>query len=192
MLTAQPVCTANASPSPNAGTYPNRTSCSGAAAANYTFSYVKGTLTVKPAPLTVSADNKTRFFGQPNPALTFTVHGLVNGDTQAAVLTGAPTVTTTAVLSSPPGSYPDHDHGRVVGHQWELHVDEVHQRHVDGDEGPDGDHRDRHPEVTGVRVAGDHHRHGDPEPGHQRGLADGHAWRSPSTAPPAPWPWWRS
>jgi hypothetical protein len=157
VLTAPPVCSANASPSPNAGTYPNRTSCSAAAAANYTFNYLKGTLTVTPAPLTVSADNKTRFFGQPNPALTFTVHGLVNGDTQAAVLTGAPTLTTTA---------------RVVGHERELHVDGVHQRHADGDQSPDRDHRDRRPHVTGVRVTGDHHRHGGPEPGHQRGLSD--------------------
>jgi hypothetical protein len=106
VLSAQPVCTANAVPSPNAGTYTNRTSCSGGSAANYTFSFVKGTLTVTPAPLTVSADNQSRFFGQPNPALTFTVHGLVNGDTQAAVLTGAPTVTTTAVPASAPGPYP--------------------------------------------------------------------------------------
>jgi hypothetical protein len=61
---------------------------------------VKGTLTVKPARLTVTADNRTRVFGQPNPTLTFKVQGLVNGDTQSAVLSGAPTVTTTATVTT--------------------------------------------------------------------------------------------
>ena len=174
VLTAQPVCTANANPSPNAGTYPNRTSCSGAAAANYTFGYVKGTLTVKPAPVDGHG-------GQQNPVLRATQPGadLYGARPRQRRHTGGgvdrcPDGHDHRRAFVATGHLSDHDQCRVVGHQWELHVDEVHQRHVDGDEGPDGDHRDRHSEVTGVRVAGHHHRHGDAEPGHQRGISERH------------------
>src|SRR5262249_46601615 len=57
------------------------------------------------APLTVTANNATRFYGQPNPAFTALYSGFVNGDTEA-VLAGSPALTTTATAASPPGSYP--------------------------------------------------------------------------------------
>ena len=44
------------------------------------------TLTVKPKPVTVTADDKAKTVGDPDPALTATVAGLVNGDA-AGVLT---------------------------------------------------------------------------------------------------------
>ena len=40
-----------------------------------------------PATLTITADDKTRAYGQANPALTYSVSGLVNGDTAETVLT---------------------------------------------------------------------------------------------------------
>jgi filamentous hemagglutinin family protein len=52
----------------------------------------------------VSADSKLKFFGQPNPPLTFSAFGLVNGDTADNVLTGS--LTTTATQFSPIGLYP--------------------------------------------------------------------------------------
>src|SRR5262249_2782507 len=52
-----------------------------------------GTLTVTPATLTVTADNQTKVYGQPNPVLTAHFSGFVNGDT-AAVLSGAPALST--------------------------------------------------------------------------------------------------
>ncbi len=60
---------------------------------------------VNPAVLTVKADNKNMTAGQAVPALTYTVTGFVNGET-AAVLSGAPILTTSANSSSEPGSYP--------------------------------------------------------------------------------------
>jgi hypothetical protein len=57
------------------------------------------------APLTVTAQNASRNFATANPALTYTVSGFINGDT-AAVLTGAPTLSTTAQLNSLAGGYP--------------------------------------------------------------------------------------
>jgi subtilase family serine protease len=62
-------------------------------------------LTVTPAPLTISADNKTKGYGQANPALTASYTGFVNGDTPAS-LSGTLTLTTTATLLSPSGTYP--------------------------------------------------------------------------------------
>jgi RHS repeat-associated protein len=76
---------------------------SGGNAANYTLSYAPGTLTVTAAGLTITASNASKTYGAANPALTYTVSGLVNGDT-AGVVSGV-TETTTATASSPVGSY---------------------------------------------------------------------------------------
>jgi trimeric autotransporter adhesin len=62
-------------------------------------------LTVSKTPLTITADNKTKFQGQANPTLTITYTGLVLGETSAALLT-QPVITTTAVTASPAGTYP--------------------------------------------------------------------------------------
>src|SRR5262249_6084021 len=73
--------------------------------ANYTISYVSGTLTVTRAALTVTANSATRAYGAANPAFTVSYTGFVNGDTVASV-TAPPTVTTTATSSSGVGTYP--------------------------------------------------------------------------------------
>src|SRR5262249_15818779 len=64
-----------------------------------------GILTVTPAPLTVAADNKSRAYAAPNPTLTVHYSGFVGGENES-VLSGSPTLSTTADLSSPPGGYP--------------------------------------------------------------------------------------
>ena len=78
---------------------------SGGADANYTVTHANGTLTVTRAALTITADNKSRPVGQPNPPLTATYAGLVNGDTPASLDT-AVVLSTTANQSSPVGAYP--------------------------------------------------------------------------------------
>ncbi|OBQ27108.1 MAG: hypothetical protein AN485_24475, partial [Anabaena sp. MDT14b] len=72
-----------------------------AASTNYAIAYTSGTLTVGARSITVTADNKTRKYGETNPALTWTVGGdsLVNGDS----LTGA--LTTAADTASGIGAY---------------------------------------------------------------------------------------
>ncbi len=68
---------------------------------------VQRTLTVNPALLTVTGDSATRAFGQPNPPLTATFSGFVNGETLATSgVTGVPTITTLADINSPVGDYP--------------------------------------------------------------------------------------
>ncbi len=66
---------------------------------------VTQTLTVLPAPLTITANNAKKLAGAANPAFRLTYNGFVNSETQA-VLTSAPVIATTATVSSPPGSYP--------------------------------------------------------------------------------------
>ncbi len=57
-------------------------------------------LIVSLAPLTVTANNTNRVFGQTNPVFTGTITGLVNGDNITA------TYNSGATISSPAGSYP--------------------------------------------------------------------------------------
>ncbi len=72
-----------------------------AASANYDLTYVGGVLTVDARPITVTADDLTRHYGDANPALTYAVGGggLVNGD----ALSGA--LATTATTTSNVGGY---------------------------------------------------------------------------------------
>lgn len=62
-------------------------------------------LTVNKATLTITAENKTRFISQPNPALTVTYAGFVLGESETNLLTPV-VVTTTALTNSDPGNYP--------------------------------------------------------------------------------------
>ncbi|MBX9580938.1 MAG: autotransporter-associated beta strand repeat-containing protein [Gemmataceae bacterium] len=62
------------------------------------------THTVMPAVLNVQANDATTVYGRAVPPLTYTVSGLVNGDTAGAVLTGG--LATTATPASPVGAYP--------------------------------------------------------------------------------------
>src|SRR5205823_6389331 len=54
---------------------------------NYTVTSTNGVLTVTPAPLSASANNKTRAYGQPNPALDGIITGIQNGDAITAIYT---------------------------------------------------------------------------------------------------------
>jgi hypothetical protein len=58
--------------------------------ANYTVGYVDGVLTLTPRPLAVAANNQTKVYGTPDPALSLSAPGLVNGDTLAGALARAP------------------------------------------------------------------------------------------------------
>jgi hypothetical protein len=57
-------------------------------------------LIVLPAPLTATAQNATRAYGQPNPPLSVGLVGVTNGDNITA------SATCSAIFSSPPGLYP--------------------------------------------------------------------------------------
>jgi filamentous hemagglutinin family protein len=76
---------------------------SGAAATNYDFAYVPGTLTITRALLTVTADDAAREYGLANPAFAGSITGLRAGDT-AGVVSGL-VYTTIADSVSTVGSY---------------------------------------------------------------------------------------
>ncbi len=66
---------------------------------------VEVTLTINKKGLTVTADNKQRCQFEPNPELSFSYNGFVNGE-DAESLTVQPTISTTAIENSAPGTYP--------------------------------------------------------------------------------------
>ena len=102
-LTTQPTVTTTATQGSAVGTYP--ITVSGAASSNYTFTYKAGTLTVRKAALTVTANDATKTYGDANPTFSVSYTGFVNGD-NATKFTTQPTVTTTATVDSPVGTYP--------------------------------------------------------------------------------------
>ena len=106
-LTTLPTCSTSyqAGVSPGAPPSSVSTQCSGAADLNYVIEYVGGTVTVKPAPLTVTAPSPEITYGGAVPVLAPTYSGFVNGE-KAASLTTQATCSTTAVNTSPVGTYP--------------------------------------------------------------------------------------
>ena len=71
---------------------------------NYSITYNSANLTITPKTLTVTADNKSKCQGDPNPALTITYSGFEFSDGPSS-LTTEPTASTTATQSSPAGTY---------------------------------------------------------------------------------------
>ena len=52
---------------------------------NYTISYTGADLTIDPAPLTVTAEAKSKTYGDADPELTYTADGFKNGDTDSVM-----------------------------------------------------------------------------------------------------------
>jgi hypothetical protein len=77
---------------------------SGATSSNYNITFVSGTLTITPAPLTIAANNTNKVYGTALPMFAASYSGFVNGDTVASL--GTPvTLGTAATAASPVGSY---------------------------------------------------------------------------------------
>jgi hypothetical protein len=104
-LTTAPTCTVDSVGPYTAAGSPYGITCSGGVDENYALSYTPGKLTVGKATLTVTADDQSKAYGEPNQALTFAYSGFVFGD-GPGVLDVAPTCTTTATQYSPVGGSP--------------------------------------------------------------------------------------
>ena len=87
-LAVQPTFTTTAATTSPVGNYV--ITASGAADPNYTISYVAGNLSITPAALTITADNKTKVYGDADPALTYSVTGLVGSDAVTGSLVRTP------------------------------------------------------------------------------------------------------
>lgn len=104
-LTTLPVASATVTILNPVATYSNAITVSGGADDNYAFTYIPADFTVTKADLTFIAEDKTKVIQQPNPELTYTISGFVNGETQS-VLDVLPVIQTSSLQSSPAGSYP--------------------------------------------------------------------------------------
>ncbi len=61
----------------------------GYTSANYAITYQDGSLTITKAALTLTADARTKVYGSPDPVLTYTSSGLLNGDAVTGALARA-------------------------------------------------------------------------------------------------------
>ena len=102
VLTAQPTITTNATKQSDAGTY--TITVKNASSKNYSISYVNGTMTIGKRTLSVTTDNYTRAYKEPNPSFILHYSGFVN-DEDESVLLILPTASTTATIDSNVGTY---------------------------------------------------------------------------------------
>ena len=89
-------------PSSPVGTY--KVTPYNAESKRYNITFVEGDLRVDPARLTIRAENKYRYVGEENPPLTYTIAGLVNGETALGLALGV-TLRTSATVGSSAGTY---------------------------------------------------------------------------------------
>jgi hypothetical protein len=97
VLGGTPNLTTSATAASGAGTYTITAAAGTLSAANYNFICVNGTLSINPAPLTITANNAAKTYGQTKTygagSTAFTSNGLENGDTIGSVTinsSGAP------------------------------------------------------------------------------------------------------
>lgn len=96
VLTKQAIAITEANEASDLGNY--IVEVSGAEAENYDINFVNGTLTVTEAdPITLTAQNYTREYGEGNPIFEFTTEG--------AILDGEPEISCEATADSPVGTY---------------------------------------------------------------------------------------
>lgn len=103
VVSGTPVLATTATASSVPGVYPITAAAGSLVAANYSFTFTDGALTIAAGTLTVTAAGNTRAYGAAN-SLTYSIAGFVNGDT-IAVVSGAPVLSTDAEVASPPGAY---------------------------------------------------------------------------------------
>ncbi len=105
-VSGNPLLTCSATSNNPAGNYAIAVTTGTLAAQNYNFIFLNGTLNVNPATLTVTADNKNRVYGDPNPTFSASYTGFMNGETLATSgISGSPSLTCTATTTSPTGDY---------------------------------------------------------------------------------------
>ena len=101
-LTQEPTLSTTATKTSNADIYP--ITLSGGDAPNYRFKFISGALEVKKRRLTVSTDNYTRAYKEPNPTFVIRYAGFVNNENEN-VLQIKPTASTLATQDSDAGTY---------------------------------------------------------------------------------------
>ena len=95
----------DAAPTTSVGSYSGAIVASGLTSTNYTITYIGGTLTVTPAPLTITASGVSRVYGASDPALGLTYSGFVNGETSSVLGGALSVVDSDAAPTTGVGSY---------------------------------------------------------------------------------------
>ncbi|MGH2564012.1 MAG: MBG domain-containing protein, partial [Ginsengibacter sp.] len=72
---------------------------------NFDITYKSGIVTIKPDTLLVTPKDTSRPYGNPNPAFSVTYSGFAPGDSLQNSVTGVPSISTSAVVTSPVGAY---------------------------------------------------------------------------------------
>jgi len=108
-LTTPATVSTSATTASAVGTYRITASGRGERERNYTISYVDGTLTVTAAELTVTAESKSRGYGDATPALTASYSGFKNGRRWRRAV-------------SPVAESDDHGHQRERGRSYPITV----------------------------------------------------------------------
>ena len=102
-VTGTPKITCSATKTSSAGTYDINIQ-QGTMSSPGLIQFVKGKLTIKKAPLTISVGNYTKKQGDPMPTFKLSYSGFKNSETES-VLTKKPTITCNATTTSAPGEY---------------------------------------------------------------------------------------
>lgn len=90
----------------------------GLSSGNYTITFVGGTLTIDRAHLTITADDLSKVYGDPNPTLTASYSGFVNGDDQSVVRNV--NLGSDAKLNSPVGTYDNYVQAGAVADNYVI------------------------------------------------------------------------
>jgi len=104
VLDAVPIASTTVNETSPVNTYANAITLSGGSDNNYTFNYIPAGLEVTKATLTVTAESKTKIYGETNPTLTFLYSGWKNSDNES-VLDTKPAANTTVTQASDVGTY---------------------------------------------------------------------------------------
>ncbi len=99
VLGTQPVLSTTIAAATASGYYTNAITVSGGSATNYSLNYVSSYFNVTKAALTITAESKTRVYGDLNPTTTLTYSGWKNGE-NTSVLTYIPTATITGIYGN--------------------------------------------------------------------------------------------
>jgi gliding motility-associated-like protein len=103
-LTTKPSASTTVSVTSPVDVYTGGITVAGGVDENYNFSYNAADFSVTKATLTVTADTKTKVYGEANPSLTFQYSGWLNGD-DVEDLTTKPSASTTVSVTSPVAVY---------------------------------------------------------------------------------------
>lgn len=110
-----PTCTTDYTHGTDVGVIDRTTTCSGGWAVNYSYSFVRGSITINPYKLSVTAMDAAKKVGQSDPTFTYQLSpSLPAGQSMSDVLTSSGLVSISRTAGSAAGNYPITPAGTLV------------------------------------------------------------------------------